>query len=1025
MDTDQSSSDPALLFSPPNSSESPGPVDGPLPSPEHVHSAKISRPPQQTFFILAPSIPVEERKLYKAAKDSSLKDYVEMDVDEVIGKYREGSIVYYFARYQGGIAHKFLLTPSVERKKAAGELNPFDPSAHYVHPKSRVKMTVTISNQRATVDISSSRSLKSTPEFEIPDSEEEEDEDEDPDSDSDSGGESVYEDKPASPPIRRSGRSSNKLRKALPFKTRSLRTRATDSDRDEMDSEMSVPHLPFRRSTRVGRTALARHDETYTDDLESDLDSGSYRSKETRPKSKKTKKKSRGSRPAYGHFRPIAELDCDSSDEESAVFRKHRDICEKCHKNPAHTLIQAIVKKGKAKSRRRKNSEDEFEVSDDEERFAALGGWVRCLKCPVVAHWKCIASTQREEILKAAKERDQAEWQRNQAQIDSDGIAGPPEPRKRPGLDAYQTTEFICSACIKGGYCMGCMELAIEPDATPNVPNGISLTQADEQDVPMHDGIGEDVTGFDRPPDDTQRELLFRCFTCKRIAHYRHLPFPYSSNDTAAEIAQHYTQSWQCADCASYRFGVDKIIAWRPYPSTAVEVSRGHDEIPNYKESLPREYLVKWQDRSYRRVQWVPHMWLLSTHHAKLKNFLSSGSKVELLKVTADEPVIDDNIPSFEIGDESRASSTKPAGDTPALPQTAIPDAECRIPPSWKTVDRLLDVYLWHPLQAKGKGKGKQKVVRSESESTTEDSDLQRERELAFNDGEQPSKAHMESVSEWEARTGEIFGISNINDIIWTFIKWQDLGYDEGKSVHHAFDTIPNRGLIATWDSPPRPEDPGYVSFQTALERFISSRQVIVPKHSASYSEKFDKRAKNEYQTRHQLKDAADLDIGQNRQLKLMPFQVDGFNWLCNNWWMHQHCILADEMGLGKTVQVATFLGSIAAKFRAFPALVVVPNSTITNWVREFERWAPKLRVVPFYGEAKARDVIKKFELYHETKRSGETGAKFHVLITTYEALLNQKDFTPVFKNQPRWEVIIPGKYAAYSGSHSFSGACN
>lgn len=106
-------------------------------------------------------------------------------------------------------------------------------------------------------------------------------------------------------------------------------------------------------------------------------------------------------------------------------------------------------------------------------------------------------------------------------------------------------------------------------------------------------------------------------------------------------------------------------------------------------------------------------------------------------------------------------------------------------------------------------------------------------------------------------------------------------------------------------------------------------------------------------------------------------------------------------------MQIATFLGSIATKFHAFPALVVVPNSTITNWVREFERWAPKLRVVPFYGGTKARDVIIQFELKHEKKRPNETGAKFHVLITTYEALINPRDFTTVFKKQPRWEVSL------------------
>ena len=43
----------------------------------------------------------------------------------------------------------------------------------------------------------------------------------------------------------------------------------------------------------------------------------------------------------------------------------------------------------------------------------------------------------------------------------------------------------------------------------------------------------------------------------------------------------------------------------------------------------------------------------------------------------------------------------------------------------------------------------------------------------------------------------------------------------------------------------------------------------------------------------------------------------------------------------------------------------------------------------------------------HETKKSGTTGAKFHVLVTTYQSITNTKDFTPVFKRIPRWEVLI------------------
>jgi chromodomain-helicase-DNA-binding protein 4 len=55
----------------------------------------------------------------------------------------------------------------------------------------------------------------------------------------------------------------------------------------------------------------------------------------------------------------------------------------------------------------------------------------------------------------------------------------------------------------------------------------------------------------------------------------------------------------------------------------------------------------------------------------------------------------------------------------------------------------------------------------------------------------------------------------------------------------------------------------------------------------------------------------------------------------------------------------------------------------------------------------KSREIIKQFELEHEVKKPGTTGAKFHVLVTTYESLNNPKDFTPVFKSVPRWEVLI------------------
>ena len=111
------------------------------------------------------------------------------------------------------------------------------------------------------------------------------------------------------------------------------------------------------------------------------------------------------------------------------------------------------------------------------------------------------------------------------------------------------------------------------------------------------------------------------------------------------------------------------------------------------------------------------------------------------------------------------------------------------------------------------------------------------------------------------------------------------------------------------------------------------------------------------------------------------------------------------------------------AKIGVCPSLVVVPNSTITNWVREFHRWAPRLRVVPYYGEAKAREIVKKYELYHRDRKldSGMLNLKFHVLVTTYDTAINLKDFGSVFKPVPRWEVLVvdEGQRRKYSSSFS------
>ena len=87
---------------------------------------------------------------------------------------------------------------------------------------------------------------------------------------------------------------------------------------------------------------------------------------------------------------------------------------------------------------------------------------------------------------------------------------------------------------------------------------------------------------------------------------------PASYKGDRAELAEHYQKTpgdymWNCDDCASYKDKVEKILAWKAYPDNAPQPYYPPGQAPAPKTMLPRKYLIKWQDRSYRRVTWVPH----------------------------------------------------------------------------------------------------------------------------------------------------------------------------------------------------------------------------------------------------------------------------------------------------------------------------------------------------------------------------------------------------------------------------------
>jgi hypothetical protein len=381
---------------------------------------------------------------------------------------------------------------------------------------------------------------------------------------------------------------------------------------------------------------------------------------------------------------------------------------------------------------------------------------------------------------------------------------------KRKGLGVNDVTEFFCIACSKGGLCMACGEIAVAADtfhthSAGNVLEGSSNIvppASNEQEVKTAEPSGEkpDDEMIETTNDSANNslrslELLFRCYTCKRLAHYGCLRVD-DEDLSRVDVAAFYQKetNWQCGDCSSYVFPLDKILAWRESktPESESSYSSSQKYSMNYRDHLPYEYLVKWTGRSYKRVEWVPHMWLLSTNASKLRQFAQAGTKVQLLeKSTLDSS---DNAESIENAqsaadlvllanneDEQKAHRAKHESGGPP---SSIPDAEERIPRQWKVVDRVLDVLL---VRKSGKGKNRQKSRKEDNadeiEESSEDeleSDIQAEVDAVYDRGEQPSDDLVQSIDEWERSARRKVGYRDIRKAIWVFIKWYDLPYEEG-----------------------------------------------------------------------------------------------------------------------------------------------------------------------------------------------------------------------------------------------------
>lgn len=156
----------------------------------------------------------------------------------------------------------------------------------------------------------------------------------------------------------------------------------------------------------------------------------------------------------------------------------------------------------------------------------------------------------------------------------------------------------------------------------------------------------------------------------------------------------------------------------------------------------------------------------------------------------------------------------------------------------------------------------------------------------------------------------------------------------------------------------------------------------------------------------------------------LFDYQKTGVHWLWELYSQQVGGIVGDEMGLGKTIQIISFLAGLhySRKLNG-PVIVVCPATVMKQWVNEFHRWWPPLRVSILHTSGSGMLNVRSEDRYeYDLERNNlPTGFKKtknhktaqrivnkvakdgHVLVTTYSGLQTYADLLLPMK----WEYAV------------------
>lgn len=130
---------------------------------------------------------------------------------------------------------------------------------------------------------------------------------------------------------------------------------------------------------------------------------------------------------------------------------------------------------------------------------------------------------------------------------------------------------------------------------------------------------------------------------------------------------------------------------------------------------------------------------------------------------------------------------------------------------------------------------------------------------------------------------------AHIRNVEEVYVKFQGLGYDE-----------------AVWQEPPSERDTDrWIDFVAAYNEYLAGKY-FKSQSGAAMKDRINKFRSLNFEKKIEMKNQPSTLTG-----SLMPYQLQGLNWLLYNYYQKKNVILADEMGLGKTIQIIALLASL------------------------------------------------------------------------------------------------------------------